>query len=451
MSELITARAGLPPQAELERIVEILLASARRQGATQAEAAVSFGSGLSVGVRLGEVETLEYQRDRGVGVTVYFGQRKASASTADWRPEALEETVRAACAGARYTAEDPCSGLADPALLAREIPDLDLWHPWDIDAEAAIVLARDCEAAARALDARISNGDGASLGRHESLVVYGNSHGFVGGYPSSRHSLSCSVIAAEGGRMHRDYWYDVSRDARHLAAAEQIGRRAGERALRRLGGRRVKTCHAPVLFVPEIARSLFGHFLGAIRGGALYRKSSFLLDSIGQSIFPAQVQLHERPHLPGALGSAPFDNEGVATIDRELVRDGVLQEYLLDSYSARKLGLVSNGHAGGVHNVLVEPTASGGLEALLTRMGTGLLVTELMGQGVNPVTGDYSRGAGGFWVENGAIVHPVEEITIAGNLRTMFATLQAIGDDVDERGGIRCGSVLLDAMTIAGE
>lgn len=447
-----TAPSSLPERAELERLVGMILDESRRLGATQAEAAVSYSDGLSVSVRLGEVETLEYQRDRGLGVTVYFGQRKGSASTSDWREPALLESVRAACDIARYTAEDPWAGLADPQQLARgPLPDLDLHHPWALPAEQAIALARECEATARAVDARITNTDGASVGRHESLVVYGNSHGFLGGYPATRHSLSCSVIAAEAdGRMERDYWYSTDRDATQLEAPASVGRRAAERVLRRLGARRLSTRTAPVLFVPELARGLVGHFLGAIRGGALYRKSSFLLDRAGTAVFPDFVQIRERPHLPRALGSASFDGEGVATQNRELVADGVLQGYVLDSYSARRLGLETTGNAGGVHNVLVDPSGPDGFEALLARMGTGLVVTELMGHGVNTVTGDYSRGAAGFWVENGELAYPVEEITIAGNLKSMFETLQAIGSDVDTRGNVRCGSMLLAPLTIAG-
>ena len=450
-----TAPSALPERAELDRLVGMILDEARRLGATESEAAVSFSDGLSVSVRLGEVETLEYQRDRGLGVTVYFGRRKGSASTSDWREPALLETVRAACDIARYTAEDPWSGLADPARLARApLPELDLHHPWALSAEQAIDIARDCEAAARGFDARISNSDGASVGRHESLVVYGNSNGFLGGYPSTRHSLSCSVIAADpqaDGRMERDYWYTSDRDASRLEAPDAVGRRAAERVLRRLGARRIGTRTAPVLFVPELARGLVGHFLGAIRGGALYRKSSFLLDRAGTAVFPDFMQIHERPHVPRALGSAAFDGEGVATQDRDLVCDGVLQGYVLDSYSARRLGLETTGNAGGVHNVIVGSSAPAvGYDELLAAMGTGLVVTELMGHGVNAVTGDYSRGAAGFWVENGEPVHPVEEITIAGNLKTMFETLQMIGSDIDLRGNVRCGSMLLAPMTIAG-
>ncbi|MDE2195947.1 MAG: metalloprotease PmbA [Gammaproteobacteria bacterium] len=438
-----------PGQADLEAMVAQLLRAARTRGAAQAEAGVSIESGLTLTVRMGEVETLEYQRDRGLGVTVYFGTRKGSASTSDLSPAALEDTVRAACSIARYTAEDSCAGLADAALMARHVPDLDLCHPWDLSPAAAIGIARDCEDAARGFDRRIQNSEGATITSHRGLRVYGNSHGFLGGYHSTSHSLSCAVVGRDGNGMQRDYWYTTARDATQLEAAEAVGRRAAERTLARLGARKLSTRQAPVLFTPEMARGLVGHFLGAIRGGAQYRQASFLLDAAGERVFPDFVQLSERPHLRGALASAAFDNEGVATRDRELVDKGVLQHYLLDSYAARKLKLQTTGHAGGVHNLLVSP---GELDfpGLLRRMGTGLMVTELMGQGVNGVTGDYSRGAAGFWVEQGEIAHPVEEVTIAGNLRDMYRGIVTLGGDTDVRGSVRTGSMLIDHMTIAG-
>ncbi len=450
-NQVVEARgADLPQPAELESLVQQILDEAKRLGASASEAGVSLEAGLSVTVRLGEVETLEYHRDRGVGVTVYFGQRKASASTSDFTPQAVRETVRAACDIARYTSEDDCAGLADAALMARDIPDLDLCHPWDVDATRAIEIAQRCEAAARTADERISNSEGATLSSHQGLRVYGNSHGFVGGYPSSRHSLSCSVIAGQDEQMQRDYWYTVARRHEDMEDAEQVGRIAAERTLRRLDGRKFGTRQVPIMFAAELATGLFRSFTGAIRGGSLYRKSSFLLDHLGKQVFPDFVHIHEQPHLRGALGSAPFDSEGVATRARDLVADGVLQGYVLDSYSARKLGMQTTGNAGGVHNLSVD---SGALdfEALLREMNTGLLVTELMGQGVNMVTGDYSRGAAGFWVENGVIQYPVEEITIAGNLKDMFMAIVAIGNDIERRGNIRCGSVLIERMTVAGE
>lgn len=440
---------SLPDKTRLEALVREILAEAQVQGASAAEAGVSFDVGLSVTVRLGEVETLEYHRARGLGVTVYFGQRKGSASTSDISPAAVRETVRAACGIARYTAEDACAGLADPERLAREIPDLELDHPWNITAERAIELARECEDTARAADARITNSEGASVATHRSLRVYGNSNGFIGGYPSTRHSISCTVVARQGDRMQRDYWYSVAREHAGLESPAAVGRRAAERTVRRLGGRKLATCKAPVLFVPELARGLLGHFVGAIRGASLYRKASFLLDHLGKQVFPPYLRIHEQPHLKRALGSAPFDNEGVATQARDVVRDGRLEGYVLDSYAARRLGMQTTGNAGGVHNLTVEPGALD-FPGLLREMGTGLLVTELMGQGVSIVTGDYSRGAAGFWVEDGEIQYPVEEITIAGNLRDMFQQVVAVGNDVDTRGSIRTGSWLIESMTIAG-
>ena len=437
-------------QADLQSIIERALEEARVRGASQAEAAVSQDTGLSVGVRLGEVETLEHQRDRSMGITVYFGRRKGSASTADFSLDAVRATVAKACSIARFTAEDACSGLADAALMARNPSNLDLSHPWNIAADRAIEIAKSCEASALAFDPRINNSEGASLSTHQGLHVYGNTHGFVGGYPTTSHSLSCVVLAGTGEDMQRDYWYSSSRDWHELEQAEAIGRESARRTIARLGPRRLSTRRAPVLFVPEIARGLIGHFTAAIRGSSQYRQSSFLLNSVGQQVFPPGFSIAERPHIPKAAGSAPFDDEGVATRDRELVADGVLTGYILSSYSARKLGLETTGNAGGSHNLLVKPSLAGGMDALLPRLGTGLLVTELMGQGVNMVTGDYSRGAAGFWVENGAIQYPVAEITIAGNLRDMLKGVAAVGDDVDVRGGTRVGSILLPEMTIAG-
>jgi PmbA protein len=450
MSAITTAPARLT-QADLEIIIEHALEEARVRGATQAEAAVSQDTGLSVGVRLGEVETLEHQRDRSMGITVYFDKRKGSAGTADFSPEAVRATVAKACSIARFTAEDACAGLADAALMATAPPDLDLSHPWSLTADRAIELAKACEAAALAFDPRINNSEGASVASHRGLHVYGNTHGFVGGYPTTSHTLSCVVLAGTGEDMQRDYWYSSSRDWRELEEPEVIGRESARRTIARLDPRKLATRRAPVLFVPELARGLIGHFVAAIRGSSQYRQSSFLLDCVGQQIFPADFSIAERPHLHKAMGSAPFDDEGVATRDRELVADGVLTGYILSSYSARKLGLQTTGNAGGSHNLLVAPNNTGGAAAMLARLGTGLLVTELMGQGVNTVTGDYSRGAAGFWVENGMIQYPVAEITIAGNLRDMFKGIAAVGDDVDARGGTRVGSILLKEMTIAGE
>jgi PmbA protein len=437
---------------QLQDIASLAIEEARRQGASQSEADVSTSQGLSVSVRLGEVDTVEYQRDRGLSVTVYFGKRKGSASTADLSAAAVRESVEKACAIARYTAEDPYAGLVEPEALAREIPDLDLDHAWDLTPERAIELARECEAAGLAVDARVSNSEGGSVNTQRSTGVYGNSLGFLGGYSSTSHSLSCSLIAQQGEDMQRDYWYSVARDPAELEDAASIGRTAGERALARLGAQRLGTRKAPVAFAPDLARGLFRSFVGAISGSSQYRKSSFLLGAAGEQVFPGFLSMQERPHIPKALASSPFDEEGAATHDRELVRAGVLDGYILGSYSARRLGLKSTGNAGGIHNLIVGSSeALLDRQAFLRRLGTGLLVTELMGQGVNGVTGDYSRGASGFWVQDGAIAFPVQEITIAGNLRPMFRDIVALGDDMDVRGGIRTGSVLIGEMTIAGE
>lgn len=437
-------------RADLQALVKLAIDEARSLGATDAEAGVSVDTGLSVTARLGEVETLEYQRDRGMGVTVYRGKRKGSASTGDLSAKAVRDAVAKAYSIAGFTAADECAGLPDPDTLAREIPDLDLNHPWSIEPDAARDLAVACEAAALTFDQRIGNSEGATLASHHGLRVFGNSLGFLGGFASSMHSLSCVVLAQDNGEMQRDYWYSSVRDWRELEDGESIGKQAAKRALRRLNARKLATVTAPVLFVPELARGLFGHFLGAIRGGSQYRRASFLLEAAGQRIFPSWLQISERPHIPKALSSSPFDSEGVATRDREIIDAGVLTGYVLSTYSARKLGLKTTGNAGGAHNLIV----GGGTEdfdTLVRKMDRGLVVTELMGQGVNGVTGDYSRGAAGFWVENGAIAYPVHEITIAGSLRQMYEQIVAIGNDVDTRGGIRTGSVLIDKMTIAGE
>jgi PmbA protein len=448
---IVPATPSRLTQSDLESIIERALEEARMRGASQAEAAVSQDSGLSVGVRLGEVETLEHQRDRSMGVTVYFGRRKGSASTADFSPNAVRDTVAKACSIARFTAEDTYAGLADAALMARSQPNLDLDHPWELAAERAIEIAKSCESAALKHDARINNSEGASVATHRGLHVYGNTHGFVGGYPTTSHTLSCVVLAGTGDEMQRDYWYSTSRDWRELEEAEAVGRESARRTVARLAPRKLSTRRAKVLFVPEMARGLIAHFAAAIRGSSQYRQSSFLLNAAGQQVFPRGFSIAERPHIPKAMASAPFDEEGVVTRARELVSDGMLTGYILSSYSARRLGLSTTGNAGGAHNLVVAPTAAGGRAEMLARLGTGLLVTELMGQGVNAVTGDYSRGAAGFWVENGAIQYAVAEITIAGNLRDMLKDIVAVGDDVDVRGGTRVGSVLVREMTIAGE
>lgn len=437
-------------QRDLERLVEQALDEARRGGADQAEAGVARDVGLSVTVRLGQTEKLEYQRDRSMGVTVYVGRRKGTATTADLSAAAVTETVRKALSIARFTAEDPCAGLADAAAMARDIPELELSHPWRVDAQSAISIARDTEAAALAADPRIRNSDGGSVGSHEGVRVYGNSHGFLAGYPYTAHTISCVALGRDGDEMQRDFWYTSARDPAALEAAEEVGRKAARRAVARLGARKLTTRRTPVLFVAEQARALLGHFVSAIRGGPLYRRSSFLCDTVGEQLFPEWLHMTERPHLPRALGSAPFDNEGVATRDRELVRGGVLTRYVLDSYAARRLGLATTGNAGGIHNLEVGSSGED-FAALCRRLGTGLLATELMGQGVNLVTGDYSRGATGFWVEGGEIAHPVHEVTIAGNLRDIYRGIAAVGTDCDRRGRVHTGSVLVAEMTVAGD
>lgn len=434
---------------QLRELASEVLRYARERGASACETDVSEGFGQNASVRKGEVDTIEYNRDKGVGVTIYLGQQRGHASTSDFSREALHATVDAALSIARFTAPDPCAGLADPELLARECPDLDMHHPWPLSVEDAISLARECEEAAYAVSPKIDNSEGASVSTQESHFISANSAGFMGGFASSRHGISCSVIAAEDDEMQREYWYDSRRKAVELASAASIGHRAGERALARLGARQVKTCEAPVLFESQIAVSLIGSLVHAVSGGALYRKSSFLLDSLGKPVMAPIVNISERPHIVGGFGSSWFDNEGVATHDREIVRDGVLQGYFLSSYTARKLGMQTTGNAGGAHNLIVQPGELD-FDGLVRKMHRGLVVTELLGHGLNYVTGDYSRGAAGFWVENGEIQHAVEEITIAGNLRDMFMGIVAIGNDALPRGAKHCGSILLERMTIAG-
>ena len=435
---------------QLRHIASDVLDHAKSKGASAAETEVSEAFGQSVTVRRGAVETIEYNRDKGVGVTVYIDQRRGHASTSDFAPKAVRETVEAALSIARFTASDDAAGLADEALLAREVADLDLYHPWSLPVESAIDLARECEAAALAVDPRITNSEGASVSTQQSHFAYGNTLGFLSGYPSSRHTVMCSVIAGEGDGMQRDDWYVQARAAADLEDARSVGRHAGQRCVRRLGARRLATMQVPVLFEAPIASSLLGHFVGAVSGGSLYRKASFLLDSLGQQVFSPLVRIRDVPDLKRGLASSPFDDEGVATHRRDVVERGVLQGYFLGSYSARKLGMASTGNAGGNHNLLLDSTGED-FSILLKKMGRGLLVTELLGMGVNQVTGDYSRGAAGFWVENGEIAYPVQEITIAGNLKDMFRAIGAVGTDVLVRGSRQCGSILVDGMTVAGE
>ncbi len=435
---------------QLRDIATTLLDYAKTRGATSSEMEVSEGFGQTVTVRRGEVETIEYNRDKGIGVTVYVGQKRGHASSSDFSPKAVRDTVDAALSIARFTAPDDCAGLADPELIARDIPELDLWHPWDLPVERAIELAKTAEDAGFAVDRRIANSEGATVSTQESQFIYGNSLGFLGGYPSSRHGIWCSLIAGKGDAMQRDDWYETARDPLDLVAPDMVGRRAGERAVNRVGARKIMTMQAPVLFEAPIASSLLGHFVSAVSGGSLYRKSTFLLDSIGKRVFSPLVQISDLPHIRKGLASSPFDEEGVATYDREVVKDGVVQGYFLGTYSARKLGMKSTGSAGGNHNLFLKDTGED-FEAMLRKLDKGLLVTELMGQGVNSVTGDYSRGAAGYWVENGKIAYPVEEITIAGNLKEMFQSIVAAGNDLNLRGSRICGSILLERMTIAGD
>ncbi len=438
------------PQAEsFKNIVADAIRMARDNGASQAEAGLSVSQGLSVATRMGSVETIEHQQDNGLGISVYFGHHKASASTSNLDPDAIRKTVEAACDIARYTSEDPCAGLAEAELMATEFHELDLYHPWNLEPQSVIDLALECENAALEYDARIVNSEGASVDLNAGVSVYGNTHGFLQAQHRTRHSISCAVVGQDGGDMQRDYWYDVSRHPDHLASARSVGETAAARTVRRLDASKLKTQQSPVMFVPELARGLIGNFTSAIGGAAQYRKASFLLGAVGERIFPEFLQLDENPFIPQALGSANFDSEGVATSAVSLVADGVIQNYLLDSYSARKLGLASTGHASGVHNLTLADTGKS-FDECLAAMHRGFLVTELMGHGVNLVTGDYSRGAAGFWVENGQIDHAVEEVTIAANLRDMFNGIVEIGNDIDLRGSVRCGSVLIDNMMIAG-
>ena len=434
---------------ELKQITQNVLALAKKAGALSADAEVSFGTGQNVSVRLGEVENIEYNRDKGVSVTVYFGQQKGHASSSDLSPKALKDTVEAACNIAKYTAKDAFCGLADANLMAKNIQDLDLYHPWQISVDDAAALAKTCEAAALSVDKkRITNSEGAGVSSSEAVFAYANSHGFVGGYQSSRHSISCSVIAEHNGAMQRDYWYSSARDMRDMESAEYIGNLAGSRTVKRLGAKTIKTGQYPVLFESPLASGIIGSLVSAISGGSLYRKSSFLLDSLGKQVANKILNIDELPHLKKGAASSPFDSEGVATTDRKLLENGVLQGYMLGSYSARKLGMQSTGNSGGSHNLIVQSSGEN-FEQLLQKMGTGLLVTEVLGHGLNMVTGDYSRGAAGYWVQNGVIAHPVEEITIAGNMKDMLNQIIAIGTDVNKNSSKQTGSILIENMTVA--
>ena len=433
----------------LKQVTQDVLKLAKQAGASSAETGVSYGTGQNVSVRMGAAENIEYNRDKGVSVTVYFGQQKGHASSSDLSAQALKDTVEAACNIAKYTAKDEFCGLADANLMATETPDLDLYHPWHISVEAAIEIAKTCEAAAMDVDRkRITNSEGAGVSNSESVFAYANSHGFVGGYPSSRHSISCSVIAEDNDAMQRDYWYTNARDMTDMESAQYVGKLAGERTVRRLGAQTISTCQVPVLFEAPLASGLISSLIGAVSGGSLYRKSSFLMNSLGTQIASSLLNIEELPHLKKGFASSPFDSEGVATKSRKLVENGVLQGYVLGSYSARKLGMQTTGNAGGSHNLIVRSTGQDFAD-LLKLMGTGLLVTEVLGHGLNMVTGDYSRGAAGFWVENGVIAYPVEEITIAGNMSNMLKQIVAVGSDVIAQSSKQTGSILIEKMTVA--
>lgn len=439
-------------QARLQSYAQDIIDEAKRQGATACEVGIRLDAGLSVDVRLGDVETVEFNRDQGMGITVYFGHKKGSASTTDGSHQSIKETIKAACDIARFTSEDPDAGLAGRDLIAdaKQLPDLELFHPWHLSASDAIDLALECEHAARHFDDHIVNSEGAHVNSTHGVRVYANSNGFLGGYGSSRHSLSAVMIGKKDDDMQRDYWYTVNRDAAQLESAVTVGEKAAQRTVERLGARKINTGNMPVIFSPDMAAGLISLFLGAISGSALYRQSSFMIDQLGKPVFPDWVRIHESPLLKRRLGSMSFDGDGLATYAKDFVTDGVLSNYILSTYTGRKLGMPTTANAGGISNIFVEANAQS-QQNLIKQMGTGLLITEMMGQGVNPVTGDYSRGAGGFWIENGEIAYPVSEVTVAGNLKQMYQNIVAIGSDVDLRGSVLCGSMLMDGLMVSGE
>lgn len=452
MNALVAEPSLAPPTRELDRlagVAEETIRQCRTRGADAVEVHLSVEQGLAVNVRLGDVETLEHTKDRGLSLTVYVGGRKGSASTADLKPESLKITIEQAIAIARHTEVDSAAGLAAAEDMAKTFPDLDLWHPSAVSADDAIELALRCEAAALD-DKRIRNSEGAGVSISRGFGIYANSHGFIGREMGTRHSLQCSVLAGPDEAMQRDYHYSLGRGFDELMDAAELGRETARRTIARIGARTLASQKTPAILSAEVARSFFGHLVSAVSGGALYRKASFLLDAVGQQVFPSWMQIAEAPHLLRGLGSAAFDDDGLATRAQDLIRDGMLTRYVLSTYSARKLGLASTANAGGVHNLIVTPNA-GALDELFRAMGRGLYVTELLGQGVSLITGDYSRGAAGYWIENGEIAYPVHEITIAGNLRSMFADLIAVGSDIDLRGNVRTGPVWLAEMSIAGE
>ncbi len=435
---------------QLRELVSDILQQAKTLGATQAEVGAASDNGFSINVRLGEVDTVEFQRDKSIGITVYFGQRKGTASSSDISREAIKQTVEAACDIAKYTSEDPCNGLAEKELMAFDYPDIDAYHPWSLDPITAIELARQCEAIGMTFDKRIKNSEGSSVSTNQGIQLYGNSHGFIGKVASTRHNFSCVLVAEDASGMQRDYEFTTARDPMDLWSIEEVGKKAAKRTVSRLQARSISTRNTPVIFAAEIAKSIFGSLVAAVSGGNLYRETSFLLNSLDTQVVPAWMNIMEKPHIQKALGSAAFDSEGVRTKEQSLVEKGVLQHYVLGSYSARKLGMKTTGNAGGVNNLIVE-NSNTTFQGLLKQMGTGLLVTEVIGHGVNITTGDYSRGAVGFWVENGEILFPVEEITIAGNLKDMLLGIQAVSNDVDVRSNIQTGSVLINNMMLAGQ
>ncbi|WGE36719.1 metalloprotease PmbA [Actinobacillus genomosp. 1] len=447
----LTTKQDLQKQEqELRQAVEFALNVAKKSGA-EAEVGVTKVAGLSVSTRLEQTENIEFNNDGSLGISVYVGKRKGNASTSDLQPQSIQRAVESALAIAKYTSEDECAGLADKEVMAFDAPDLELYHQADISVEQAVELALEAEHHALNADEKIVNSEGATFNSHSGVRVYGNTHGMLQSYLSSRYSLSCSVISAYEDQLERDYEYTISREFDKLQSPEWVGRQAAFKAVDRLNPQKIKTCEVPVIFYNDVATGLIGHLAGAISGGALYRKSSFLLDKLGTQILPSWFAISERPHLLRQLASSAFDSEGVITQDREIITDGVLQTYLMTSYSARKMGLKTTGHAGGIHNWLVKPNRIGGLDTLLKEMGTGLLVTEFLGSAINAVTGEYSRGAAGFWVENGEIQYPVAEITIAGQLQEMYKNLVAVADDIEHRSNIQTGSILLDKMKISGE
>ncbi len=436
--------------AELKELADRVLTTAKGLGADSGETIIGRSQGFSVNVRMGDIETIEHNRDKSLVVTVYFGHKSGSASTSDFSAGAVDDTARAACTIARYTAGDDCAGLADVEQLATETRELELEHHWNISVAQATDIATECEDAARGFDPAIRNSEGAAVNTHRGTEVYANTHGFVGCSSGTRHSISCAVIGEQDDTMQRDYWYSAARDYKDLETAIAVGKMAARRTIRRLGARKIKSTQCPVLYEAPAAASLLSNFIGAVSGGALYRKASYLLDKLDTQVFSDGITIGEYPHLLKAVGSSDYDGEGVATRTRNIVQAGILTSYVLDSYSARKLGMQTTGNAGGVHNLCIE-SGEHDLPALIKKMDTGLLITELIGSGVNNVTGDYSRGVAGFWVENGAIQHPVEEVTIAGNLKEMFKRIVDVGSDVDTRGNIRCGSILLEQITVAGD